>query len=416
MKRLLFIAHRVPYPPDKGERVRAFEELKNLSRRFRVTLAALAHSDSDVHAASYLKPWCEKLLIARVRRLPSLVRGGVCLLRGRSVTEGAFRSRRLMNLIRTESLYNPFHLAMAYSSSTLPYLWQAQCCARVADLVDVDSAKWGSYAGRSGLLKRRLFRREQRGVALLEGRALETCQAVVLVSAAEAQLLDDPDGRVVAVGNGVDLDYFSPTPGPSREPSLVFTGTMSYEPNIDAVCWFVRHVWPGLRQEVPELTLTIVGRDPSARVRRLTDTPGVAITGAVPDVRPYLSRATAAIAPLRIARGIQNKVLEAMAMGRPVIGSPGALEGLEVTDDCEVLQANTPREWRDQVLRLVTNPSLRDHIGMLARLCVQEHYSWESRMAPLVSMCEAICRGESDWRVSAEGLADRREVGSGRMG
>ena len=393
-RRLLFIAHRVPYPPDKGERVRAFHEIEALAQHFRVTVATLTHQPSDVEAAAELKRWCEKVITAPAGGKVGLVRGALALLRGRSVTEGFFRSRRLAQALREEAEREPFDLVLAYSSSTLPYALSVSAGARIADLVDVDSAKWATYAQVARWPRRWLYRREARGVRSLEQRALDQCDAVILVSDAETRALGVESDKAVAIGNGVDTEYFKPTGDEEvSPPSLVFTGTMDYKPNIDGVCWFVREVWPALRRDVPGLTFSIVGRNPTRAVRRLADVPGVTVTGSVPDVRPYLAKAAVAVAPLLIARGVQNKILEAMAMGRAVVASPEALEGLEVAVGTDSLQARTPNEWQRCILELLQDKARRQQIEHAARTCVEQKYTWTARLQPLLDLCERLGAG-----------------------
>ena len=394
MKRLLFIAHRLPYPPDKGERVRAFNEIQALSEHFRITLAAFVSQPLSDEYAQALGACCEKVIVAPLRHAGGLIKGGMSLLAGGSVTRGYFRSRRLAKLIAAEALRAPFDLVMGYSSSMLPYVLDVSAGAHVIDLVDVDSAKWTSYADRSRGLKRWIFGREAAGVRRLEKHAVDRCNAALLVSAAEAMAMDCEGENVLAVANGVDVMYFRPGVvdavglGPA---ALVFTGTMDYRPNIEGVCWFVREIWPQLKADVPELTFTIVGRDPAPAVCDLARMPGVTVTGSVPDVRPYLQGATIVVCPLQIARGIQNKVLEAMAMGKAVIGSPGALEGIELQLGTEAIEADSPAVWREQISRLLADRSTRDSVGHAARSCVETEYTWSARMSPLVTLCQRLC-------------------------
>jgi len=399
MKRLLFIAHRVPYPPDKGERVRAFHEITALAQHYRITLAAPVHGRDDRAAARGLEPWCERIVLAPAGGAVGLMRGAWRLMSGRSVTEGFFCTARMAGLLDDEARREPFDLVFAYSSGTLPLALGAEAPLRIMDLVDVDSAKWLSYAESARWPLRWLYRREERGVRDLERAAVARCDAVLLVSDAEARALGVTSQKVMAVGNGVDMDYFRPAePNTRGTPSLVFTGTMDYRPNVDGVCWFVREVWPLLRRNVPDLEFTIVGRNPARAVRALAAEPGVAVTGAVPDVRPYLAAARAVVIPLRIARGIQNKALEAMAMGRAVVGSPAAVEGLDVVVGEDLLQAESPDKWRDAVLGLLTDEPRRLAIEHSARRCVEQKYTWSARMAPLVE----LCRNLADSRPRAE--------------
>lgn len=390
MARLLYIAHRVPYPPDKGERVRAFQEILALSRHFEVTVAALSHGKADIEAAGALAEHGLEVLTAPAGNRMGLLRGGMSLLVGKSVTEGYFHSRRLGRLVAAAALRERFDIVLCYSSSTLPYALAIPAGARVADLGDVDSAKWLAYAAASRWPKSWIYAKEARGVRQLEQHAVERCDAVVLVSRAEVAALALDDDKVIAVSNGVDCSFFAPdiveaaAVGPAN---LVFTGTMDYRPNVEGVCWFVREVWPGLKAEISDLTFTIAGRDPVPAVRRLRQTEGVIVTGSVPDVRPYLQGAALAVCPLHIARGIQNKVLEAMAMGKAVVGSAEALEGIEIQLGVEAIQADSPAQWRQQIARLLGDDEARNSVGDAARACVETKYTWSARMAPLVSLC-----------------------------
>jgi sugar transferase (PEP-CTERM/EpsH1 system associated) len=390
-RRVLYIAHRRPYPPDKGERVRAFHEITALAKHFRVTLAALAHDRGDADAASPLKQWCEKVIVAPGGGRKGLLKGALSFLRGGSVTEGFFRSTTLRRAVLAEAEREPFDLVMAYSSGVLPMALEVPAPRHVIDLVDVDSVKWASYADASVWPKSWLYHREARGVRALEMEALERCDAVLLVSDAEVRALGVRSDKVFAVGNGVDAEYFAPRRDtPSNGKSLVFTGSMDYRPNVEGVCCFVRDVWPGLKECLPDLTLTIVGRNPARAVMQLENFPGVRVTGSVPDVRPYLAGAAVAVAPLTIARGIQNKVLEAMAMGRAVVASGAALEGLDVTPGEDVLQADTTQEWHDRITELLSNGNRRSRLEESARKCVEAHYDLDARMEPLVSLCKRL--------------------------
>jgi sugar transferase (PEP-CTERM/EpsH1 system associated) len=392
VKRLLYIAHRVPYPPDKGERVRAFHEIKALSQHFRITLATLTHSEKDRQAAQYLRQWCKRVILARAGGKWGLVRGIWTMATGRSVTEGYFHSRSLVRQLKKVCRQKEFHLAMGYSSSTLEYLLSAPVSHRVMDFIDVDSAKWFSYAEEARWPKSWLYYRESRAVRQLEQDAIVNCDTVLVVSEAESEELSAYSKKIGVLSNGVDTDYFVPNTGyQSDEVSLVFTGTMDYRPNIEGVCWFVREVWPELKRQKPELSFYIVGRDPSRAVKGLANCPGVNVTGSVPDVRPYLSRARVAVCPLNIARGIQNKVLEAMAMGKAVVASKPALEGLELEVGREVLQADSVQQWQQTIVKLLSQDTLREGLEIQARQCVEERYSWSARMAPLVELCHKLC-------------------------
>ena len=395
MIRLLFIAQRGPYPPNKGERLRALEQIKALAGHFRVTVASFAHDRRDYESADALRQWAEDVILAPAGGWRGTMRGAACLLRGRSAGEGVFYAKNLLAAIKGAINREPFGLVVASSSTTLPVALAVPAAARVMDLVDVDSDKWLRYAETSRLPMRWIYRREAAGIRRLERMAIERCDAVVVISSAEAAVLEGPSDKVVVVGNGVDTEYFTPQPRPAGGASIVFTGTMSYRPNAEGVCWFVREVWPDLKRSRGDLRFLIVGRDPTRAVRRLAENQGVAVTGSVPDVRPYLASADLAVAPLHIARGVQNKILEAMAAGRAVVASPQALEGLELAEGSDVLGASTPREWKETILSLLSDEAQRRGIEQAARRRVEQDYAWSARLAPLVAMCGRLVGGES---------------------
>ncbi len=401
MKRLLFISHCVPHPPDKGERIRAYQELLALRADFRISLACLCRDEGDRRAARQLRGLCEQVVAVPVGGKVGLVRGAIGQLTGRSVTEGFLHSRRLLNWLKGLPPGREFDLAIGYSSGVLQYLLAAPAGARVMDLVDIDSAKWNGYAEQSGRLSGWLYERESRRVAQLEVGAIRACDAVVCVSEAEVRAAPRASRKLCVVPNGVDGEFFRPTQSAAQAgPVLVFVGSMDYRPNVDAVCWFAAEVWPRLRARFDPAQFHIVGRNPTRAVRRLAGAPGVTVTGSVPDVRPYLSRARVAVTPLRMARGVQNKVLEAMAMARPTVASAAALEGLSVDVGVNILQADTPAQWLERLSDLLTSPERCGRIGAAARSMILSKYRWEACMAPLTALCR---------RLVGDGAAARRQ-------
>jgi sugar transferase (PEP-CTERM/EpsH1 system associated) len=396
MRRLLFIAHRLPHPPDKGERLRAFHALRALAGHFEVALASLVHRRPQPGSLEALRRWCTQIMLAPAGAAAGMLRGVAAAARGRSVTEGYFSSRRLSNAIASESRCRPFDVVLGYCSSMLPYVLAAPAPVRALDLVDVDSEKWASYAAGGRRPLRRLYRREARAVRELERLSVQKLDAVFVTTEVEARLLSGGSDRLFVVGNGVDADYFTPTASAAAaRPSLVFTGTMDYRPNAEAVCWFAREVWPELKRRASDLTFTIVGRNPTRAVRRLGSLPGINVTGTVADTRPYLASAAVAVCPMRTARGVQNKVLEAMAMERPVVASSAALEGLDAEPGADILRADTPEQWHKHVLEQIGSPEARAALGRRARACVVEKYNWAAQMAPLVSVLKTLS-GEPD--------------------
>jgi sugar transferase (PEP-CTERM/EpsH1 system associated) len=385
---LLYLVHRVPYPPDKGDRIRAFHLLRYLARHATVHLASLADEPVADHVIAALRRYCGRLAIVQLDRW-RWPRAALSFARGRTVTEGAFASPSLRSVVQDWAGSTPFHAVLLSGSSMAPYLQMPglRSVPAVVDLVDVDSEKWLAYADADWGPRAWLYRREGLRLRRLEASLPSRVQAVTLVSDAEAQLYRSfcPEGIVQGVSNGVDLDYFQPA-APAKELSCAFVGALDYRPNVDAACWFAHEVWPTVRARSPASKLYLVGRRPVPDVLRLAVVPGVEVVGQVPDVRPYVARAAVSVNPLRIARGIQNKVLEALAMARATVGSPEALTGLSVTPGVQVLAASTPADWIDAVLRLFSDASLRRRLGAAGRAYVEERHRWERCLEPFDSL------------------------------
>jgi sugar transferase (PEP-CTERM/EpsH1 system associated) len=382
---VLYLAHRFPFPPDKGDRIRTFHVLRSLAKRATVHLACLADEPPADEAIAALRAYCGRVAVVRLDPWSRWIRTVASLALGRTATEGAFQSPALGATVRRWARQTPFRAALASASSMVPYLRLAELrdLPAVIDLVDVDSQKWLDYARVDRGPKAWLYRTEGRRLRRLERGLPDWARAVTVVSEAEAALYRafGPSDRVHAITNGVDLEAFRPVPG-TAEGGVVFVGALDYRPNVDGACWFCQEVWPEIRRRHPQATISLVGRRPSPEVRRLGREPGVEVVGQVPDVRPYLAGAAVAVVPLRIARGVQNKVLEALAMGKAVVASPPALEGLPAEPGVHALMASTPAEWADQVSRLLDDECLRRQFGSAGRRYVEEHHRWETCLEP----------------------------------
>ena len=391
--RVLYLIHRFPYPPDKGDRIRSWHVLKTLGRTADVSVVTFADEPPAAEHRRTLAAACERLEVIPTSRAGRSARAGWGLLGGRSATEGAFASPAFAAAVRRVAadrrpdavLLSCGGLGRSLDDPAL------RGVPAVADFVDLDSLKWADYAAASRGPAALLYRTEARRLRAAERALLDRCEAGVFVTAAEAALgresLGAGDGKVRAVTNGVDLDYFRPAPASAAVPGRVaFLGAMDYRPNVDAAIWFCDRVWPAVRDRVPGATLELVGRRPVAAVRRLAGADGVTATGTVPDVRPHLAAAAVSVAPLRIARGLQNKVLEAMAAGRPVVASGGAAEGLDAGHGRDLLVADEPAAWADAVAGLLGDDARRAELGAAARRYVERHHDWDTCLAPLAAL------------------------------
>jgi polysaccharide biosynthesis protein PslH len=382
---VLYVVHRLPYPPDKGDRIRTFHLLRLLSMQAAVHLACLADEPPAEGAIDALRRYCERVAVIRLGRWGRWARTLGSLALGHTATEGAFSSPALRATLRRWARQTRFHAALASSSSLVPYLRLEELSnvPAVIDLIDVDSQKWLDYAAASRGPRAWLYRTEGHRLRRLEHDLPDWARAVTLVSEAEVGLYRRfrTSGAVHSIPNGVDLDYFRPS-SRADERGCVFVGALDYRPNIDGVCWFCREVWPEVRRRHPQATVSLVGRNPAPAVRGLARLAGVELVGQVSDVRPYLAGAAVAIAPLQIARGVQNKVLEALAMGKAIVSSTHALEGLRAVPGVNVLAASSPGEWADAVSHLLDDPDLRRQLGLAGRCYVQVYHRWDRCLEP----------------------------------
>lgn len=407
MPRLLFLAHRIPYPPDKGEKIRAWHMLDHLAAAWTVELGCLVDDPRDLDHVPTLRGRCAHVEAHQLRgRWQAASRALARARPGRPLSLGWFHDPALAAWVRRGLAERRWDAALVYSSAMAPYVMGPGAhrpgFRRVLDMVDVDSAKWQAYAAGAAPPMRLIWAREARTLAAFERRAALDFDRTLFVSEAEARhfvgLAPDCAARVDWVENGVDLARFDPgqdwpNPYPPGAVPIVFTGTMGYRPNVEAVAWFAEAVLPVLRARTPPPSFWIVGANPAPAVQALARLPGVHVTGGVPDVRPFLAHAAAAVAPLRIARGIQNKVLEAMAMARPVVATPEAFAGVRATPGRALLVAEGAEAFAAAVAAVLdgAHPGL----GAAARAAVQAGHDWRATLARLDAVLSAPGPGQA---------------------
>jgi sugar transferase (PEP-CTERM/EpsH1 system associated) len=383
---ILYLVHRVPFPPDKGDRIRTFHLLRFLARSANVHLACLADEPIDERVMPALRKHTQRVAIVPLRHWSRRLRALGSLIRGGTASEGAFSAPGLLRVVRHWAGETRFHAVLASASSLVPYLRVPELdgVPAVVDLIDVDSQKWLDYANAGRGPRSWFYRLEGHRLRRLEQELPAWARAVTLVSDAEVRLYRRfcTGGQVRAINIGIDLDYYQPQPT-TNEPTCAFVGALDYRPNVDGARWFCHEVWPEVRRHRPDAKLALVGRNPSPAVCRLAAIPGVELVGQVPDVRPYLSRAAVSVVPLQIARGVQTKVLEALAMARAVVVSPEALEGIAARPGAHLLAASTASEWVESVLRLFADHSLRERLGVAGRHFVEENHRWERCLEPI---------------------------------
>lgn len=383
MGKVLFLSHRIPYPPDKGEKIRAWNILKHLAASndiFLGCLADVAVSDKDFE---FLRNFCADFFCALINASIHKLKALTSLSQGLPLTLAYFDDRRLKRWVDRTLAAHAIDLIYVYSTAMAPYVIDVAHPHRVLDMVDIDSEKWRAYARASAWPQRLVWCYEARTLFDFEVRCAATFDRTFFVSNDECAqfktLVPNARAKTDWVANGVDLEHFSPdfaapSPFPANKLAMVFTGNMDYRPNIDAVSWFADAVFPGIKARFPHAAFYIVGANPTAAVRRLARQQNVFVTGRVVDTRPYLCHATLVVAPLRIAAGVQNKVLEAMAMAKPVLATSGAITGIAARPAIDVLVADEAATMIDLAGQCFTGAY--PQLGWEAHRLVRDHYSW----------------------------------------
>ncbi|WAT18498.1 TIGR03087 family PEP-CTERM/XrtA system glycosyltransferase [Aurantiacibacter sp. MUD11] len=389
---ILFLAHRLPFPPDRGDRIRSHHVLKALAQIAPVHVGCFVDREEDrAHVRDLDRVTGSHCAVLRDK--PVALAGLEALLRREPVSLSAFRSGKLArwveNLLASDRI-GAIYVFSGQMGQFVPQHWSGRL---IVDLVDVDSAKFEAYGAAGQGPRSWIDRREGRLLGLVEADLARRADRTLLVSEAEAALLCARVGKVdgiEALRNGIDCDAFDParvaphpelvgTPGPH----IVFTGQMDYAPNVAAVQRFAVNVMPSLRERFAEATFHIVGRAPTAEVLALGKADGVRVWGEVPDVKPFLAAADLVTAPLTIARGVQNKVLEAMAMERCVLLSPEAATGIETTHGEHYAIAASDNEMIAEAIELLARAQDRAIIGKAARRFVQQEMSWPAMLSRL---------------------------------
>ncbi len=407
--RLLMLTHRLPYPPDRGDRIRSYHILKVFAQHFDVAIACTSDEPVWLQHHQLLSTMAQRVAIQPISVHASRFKSMTAMLTGRSFTPSYYFRQGLADTIVQWHEEAPFDVVWTFCTGMIQYASlivssggsgekggleppirrdAVRKVFHVLDLVDVDSLKWHSYARDSWPPIKWVYAAEARRLRKVEAGQFVPFDAAVVVSNAEAkayrQGVGDHAGLTV-VSNGVDLDYFSPEPD-SDSKTIVFIGVLNYKPNVEGIVWFVQRVFGRLREQIGDVRLMIIGRHPTARVEALDSHAGVDVVGSVPDVRVYLRRAAVVVAPLQMARGVQNKVLEAMACGRVVVCSPQAAEGIHAHDGQHLLVADQPGHWASQLQIALTDARLRQEVGAAARHHVVEHYSWGRRLQPIIEL------------------------------
>jgi sugar transferase (PEP-CTERM/EpsH1 system associated) len=392
---LLLLVHRIPYPPNKGDKIRSYHLLQHLRKTHIVHLGTFVDDENDVQHIETVKKWCGDAYFSILRPNFAKLASLTALLKNRALSLDYYRSPSMQTWVDNTIKKYSITKVMVFSSAMAQFVENMPNMLRVIDFVDIDSDKWEQYSAKKSWPMSCLYRREARTLLAYEKKLASQFDASYFVSQAESdlfkQLASESAKKIGYFNNGVDTDYFCPktsyeNPYSTSAKVIVFTGAMDYWPNIDAVEWFANEIFPALRVQHPDAVFCIVGARPSEQVLLLAQLSGVRVTGTVPDVRPFIAHAHAAVAPLRIARGIQNKVLEAMAMQKTVVVSEQALEGIDAIPGEGLLLAKDAEGFKKILSELLKENLPRD--VSIARHLVETKYNWNHNLSVLNPMFE----------------------------
>ena len=393
--KILYVCHRFPFPPKRGGKIRPFNTIRHLSRQHEVTVASLARSAAEASEGAGLANHCAHYEMGRVHNAIQALRMVARLPTLTPSSMGYFYSAHLAGRLRELLRRERFDLIFVHCSSVAQYVADVEAIPKILDFGDMDSQKWLEYAHYKPFPLSAGYWLEGRKLEREEKRLASRFDMCTATTRAEWATLEGYRTGVSTgwFPNGVDSTYFAPSDEPYEPTTIAFVGRMDYYPNQECMLDFCNRVLPRLRAAQPRLELLIIGADPSPAILRLAKLPGVTVTGSVPDVRPFLRRAALMVAPLNIARGTQNKILEAMAMGIPVVTSPVAAGGVDASSPEHMLVASTPEQYVESILRVIGQPEERKRLSLAGRARMLSHHAWDKSMRRLDGIIEQ-CLGE----------------------
>jgi polysaccharide biosynthesis protein PslH len=380
---ILFVCHRFPFPPSRGGKIRPFQMIRHLGQSHSVTVASLAHTQQELEEGAGLEQHCEEVM-AEV--LPSSTRwkNAVSALPTKTPSSAAyFWAPKLHHRIQQAAHRKKFDVVIVHCAFVARYVENIRSDFRLLDYGDLDSGKWLEYSLQRSFPFSAGYKLEAHKLRKYEMELASQFDHCTFTARGELEEFRSWGLNAPAslIPNGVDADYFQPlAERPEQASTIVFLGRMDYFPNVQGIIDFAQTAFPRIKHGFPAAHLRIIGSNPVREVRELASKPGIEVTGYVPDVRPYLADAAVAIAPLRIARGTQNKILECMSMGIPVVSSPQAARGVQATPGEHLLVGGDDSDFAAQVIRLLRDAGLREQMAASARQQLRVGHSWPRSM------------------------------------
>lgn len=390
--RIFFVCQRVPFPPDRGDKITTFNEIVHLSRAHDVHVYCLADGTADLANVAKASEHAVSVEAAAVSSWGTKWRALLAFFLGGPLSVASYRASQLHRKIKQAHARQPPDLIIVYSGNVAQYAVHFPDVPRIMQFADLDSLKWGQYSKRSRGLLRWVYGLEQRRLLAYERAVAHSFDHSLVCTDVERRDFEEliPGAPVSVVANGVDLAYFKPRPTRKDPASVVFTGVMDYLANIDAVTWFCAEILPLIRRKVPGVKFVICGSRPTDAVRELATIEGVTVTGWVPDTRPFLDAAEVFVAPLRMARGVQNKVLEGLASGLPCVCSVPAWSGTVIPQGQGIVATDDAAEFADHVVRLLSDGVHRDEMARRARRSAELHYTWQAQLERFDAVIDAV--------------------------
>ncbi len=393
---LLFICSRLPYPPNRGDSIRVFHFQKYLSELgVKITVLSPCYDKKERQIIEYYKKEIPVSLYTSIQKniYPKYLKG---LLKGQTLTLSHFFNEKISNQFKHYLKEQFYDAIICTNCVNAEYIIQNKKLIDehtkvIIDHMDLDSDKWQQYANRSSAIKKWIYLRESKLIRNLEKEIPFVSDFSLFTSKKEVELykpFTPSPNKLKVISNGIDTKYFTTPPKSlnSKQTTFLFTGVMDYFPNEQAVIWFVEDVWPKVLQFLPEAKFYIAGMNPTKKVKRLSKVKGVYVTGFVDDIRVYYEMSDIYVAPLKIARGIQNKILEAFASNKPVISTSNSIQGIECIENEHVLIAETSEEFINQIKSLLKSKRLRENLMANAQSLIREKYSWKAQTQKLYDL------------------------------
>jgi len=396
MKNILFLVHRIPYPPNKGDKIRSYHFLKGLANKYQVHLATFIDDPDDWQYTDKVKALSASCFFTKINPLLAKIKSLSGFLSNQALSLPFYKNAQMQKWVDQTIKDNKIEKIFIFSSAMAQYVAKHQDIETVIDFVDVDSDKWLQYSEKKSWPMNWVYKREAQKLLKFDSRVAKSAKVSLFVSEEESKLfkklVEIESNKISYVNNGVDINYFNvdenyQMPYPSDENIIVFTGAMDYWANVDAVTWFVNEVFPLIKKHNNKAQFYIVGSKPTKQVMLLANHQDVFVTGRVEDIRPYLFFSNVVIAPLLIARGIQNKVLEAMAMGKPVVVTPQAIEGIKIIDE-DVYTLDNAIDFSRQVIELLGADQAASLFVEKNRQFVEQNFSWDASLNKLTDLID----------------------------